>query len=142
MSVKVFDAYVRLEKNMSKKSVYNVAIKKGSYPMFDIVTSYYLMDDKADYVNSSRLRKPTYKLTANKGVNHVSGIFMPNSKIWGYGDVRMSTNDLLIFKIDENKQTIEIFLALNKAGQWNLILNMILDEIIKKEIEDWQSIEF
>lgn len=48
MSVKVFDAYLRLEKNMSKKSVYNVAIKKGSYPMFDIVTSYYLMDDKAD----------------------------------------------------------------------------------------------
>jgi hypothetical protein len=142
MSVKVFDAYLKLEKNMLKKSVYNVAIKKGNYPMFDIVTSYYLMDDKADYVQSSRLRKPVYKLSANKGINHVSGIFMPNSKTWGYGDVRMSNSDLLIFKLDESRQTIEIFLALNKAGQWNLILNMILDNIIDKEIKDWQSIEF
>ena len=100
------------------------------------------MDDKADYVHSSRLRKPVYKLSANKGVNHVSGIFMPNSKTWGYGDVRMSNNDLLIFKLDESRQTIEIFLALNKAGQWNLILNMILDNIIEKEIKDWQSLEF
>ena len=142
MRVNVFDAYLKLEKNMLKKSVYNVAIKKGNYPMFDIVTSYYLMDDKADYVNSNRLRKPEYKLTANKGLNHISGIFMPNSKTWGYGDVRISKNDLLIFKLDESRQTIEIFLALNKAGQWNLILNLIHNGILEQEIKEWQSIEF
>lgn len=135
----IFDAYLKLIKVPTKKSAFDVALKRGNYEIFDIITKYYLLDDNADYIHSNRLRKPKYKLVANKGVNHLSGIYMPNDKNWGYGDVKTSTRDLLIFNLSEDLNQLEVFLSKGRSHEWNLILNMILDNELNEELINWRK---
>lgn len=135
----MFNAYLKLQKDISKKSLYKPIKKAGYYELFDYLDSYYLMDDKVDYIKSNRLRKPKYKIAANKGYKHLSGVFMPNESNWGYGDVRTSNKDLLIFYLTEDLMQIEIFVAIGKANEWNLVMNLLLDGKLEEELNEWRK---
>lgn len=137
--MKMFNAYLKLEKDKDKKTAYYVISFKGEYPILKELDKFYLMDKNADYIKASHLRKPKYKLAANKGYDHLTGIFLLNDSNWGYGDVKTAKDDLLIFHISIDLSIIEIFVAISKTQEYNLVLNLISNGELNEEIESWRK---
>ncbi len=134
------DVYFKFEKDLSKKSKYNLINYSEDYlPIFlpdkkgNIIIYYYMNKNNV----GKEMRKPLYAITM-KGNFYLSGVFMPDFEFpnIGYGDVN-GTEDALIF-IKKNN-IIELFIAKGKKNQVSFLYQLITNGELEKEMENLRA---
>ena len=116
----IFTDYYKGALLTDAKSRYDVTHSTGGYPLFEMLfinkqkfnvgglSFNYTLRPQRFKGNEKRLAE----MIISKGNSSVSSIYVPNlhKHYIGYGDVK-TTNDAMVILFDEDKKTIELFIA-------------------------------
>ena len=137
--------YYKGEKLTGAKSRYDITASSGEYDFFESL----LINKRGFNVGGlsfycgerpDRWKKKNSDLAITKGSLNVTSLTRPDlSRNYAFGDVN-STNDacIIIFNSDYKENgitTIEIFIARGLRNDLNSLLDLLIDEELKSEME-------
>lgn len=140
----IFTDYYRGSLLSTSKSRYDIDLSTESYPFFEKLlinqkkfnvgglSFNYCPRPKAFKAKEERLAE----MIIGKGNSSISSVYVPNiSKYYvAYGDVK-TTNDAIIILFDEEKNTIEIFIARGLKYHKRNLYNEVIEGYLDVEME-------
>ncbi len=116
----IFSDYYKGELKTNAKSRFDITHSTGGYPFFESL----LINKQKSNVGGLSFNyaprpmqfkgneKRLAEMIISKGCSSISSVYVPNLQkyYFAYGDVK-TTNDAMIIIFDEDKKTIEIFIA-------------------------------
>lgn len=140
----IFSDYYRGQLLTSAKNRFDIDRSTQSYPFFESLLLNKIKFNVGGLSFNYSPRPQTFKankerlaeMIIGKGSSSISSVFVPNiSKSYiGYGDIN-TTNDAIIILFDEDRKTIEIFIARGLKYDIRNLYNEVVEGYLDAEME-------